>query len=202
VTLIRDFDHHVSIKPKPMLQQPPHTPQQHLNARDGNVDRVFNGMSFSPTTNIDESNIAAPAIVAPATSTVFPSSNAPAVSSTRLSASGSITTDAAWEKIRHKQRRLLLLHHASRCAYKPGTCPVTPHCSTMKRLWEHIDVCKNQSCTVQHCLSSRYILSHYRRCKDNHCPACGPVRENIQKAAKQDRFKQIRNEKVTGRSRL
>jgi Bromodomain/TAZ zinc finger/PHD-finger len=87
-----------------------------------------------------------------------------------------------WQKIRHKQQRLLLLRHASRCQHEAGKCPVTPHCASMKKLWEHIAGCKNQQCTVQHCLSSRYVLSHYRRCKDVDCPACGPVRETIRKS--------------------
>jgi hypothetical protein len=90
--------------------------------------------------------------------------------------------DSEWQKVRHKQQRLLLLRHASRCQYKPSECPVTPHCASMKKLWEHIAHCKNQQCTVPHCMSSRYVLSHYRRCKDARCPACGPVRETIRKS--------------------
>lgn len=101
------------------------------------------------------------------------------------SSSSANKNDAEWQKIRHKQQRLLLLRHASSCRHEAGKCPVTPHCASMKRLWEHIAHCKNQSCSVQHCLSSRYVLSHYRRCKDARCPACGPVRETIQKGSKQ-----------------
>jgi hypothetical protein len=90
--------------------------------------------------------------------------------------------DSEWQKIRHKQQRLLLLRHASRCQHEAGKCPVTAHCASMKKLWEHIAHCRNQQCTVQHCLSSRYVLSHYRRCKDARCPACGPVRDTIRKS--------------------
>lgn len=89
--------------------------------------------------------------------------------------------DSEWQKVRHKQQRLLLLRHASRCQYE-GKCPVTPHCASMKKLWEHIAHCKNQQCQVPHCMSSRYVLSHYRRCKDARCPACAPVRETIRKS--------------------
>lgn len=60
----------------------------------------------------------------------------------------------------------------------------------MKKLWEHIAHCKNQQCTVQHCLSSRYVLSHYRRCKDPNCPACGPVRETIRKSHEKEKLRQ------------
>ena len=95
--------------------------------------------------------------------------------------------DSEWQKIRHKQQRLLLLRHASRCQYEPNKCPVTPHCASMKKLWEHIAHCKNQHCNVPHCMSSRYVLSHYRRCKDSRCPACGPVRETIRKSHEKER---------------
>ncbi len=35
---------------------------------------------------------------------------------------------------------------------------------------------------VPHCVSSRYVLSHYHRCKDVRCPVCGPVREAIHRS--------------------
>ncbi len=94
--------------------------------------------------------------------------------------------DSEWQKVRHKQQRLLLLRHASRCQYT-GKCPVTPHCASMKKLWEHIAHCKNQQCSVPHCMSSRYVLSHYRRCKDARCPACAPVRETIRKSNEKEK---------------
>jgi len=89
--------------------------------------------------------------------------------------------NSEWQKVRHKQQRLLLLRHASRCKHK-SNCPVTPHCANMKKLWEHIAHCKDQQCNVAHCMSSRYVLSHYRRCKDAKCPACAPVRESIRRS--------------------
>lgn len=109
-----------------------------------------------------------------------------AAGASRPSSSSINKNDAEYQKIRHKQQRLLLLRHASRCQHESGKCPVTPHCASMKRLWEHIAICKIQSCTVQHCLSSRYVLSHYRRCKDQRCPACGPVRETIRKSSQKE----------------
>ena len=101
---------------------------------------------------------------------------------TSLPSSSSKRNDSEWQKVRHKQQRLLLLRHASRCQHKGTKCPVTPHCASMKKLWEHIAHCKDQHCSVAHCMSSRYVLSHYRRCKDPRCPACGPVRETIRKS--------------------
>lgn len=106
--------------------------------------------------------------------------------------SGSTSTgprrnDSEWQKVRHKQQRLLLLRHASKCSYEAGKCPVTPHCASMKKLWEHIAHCKNHQCTVQHCMSSRYVLSHYRRCKDPRCLSCGPVRDAIRKSHEKEK---------------
>lgn len=94
--------------------------------------------------------------------------------------------DPEYQKIRHKQQRLLLLRHASRCPHEGSTCDITPHCFNMKKLWSHISRCKDQRCAMQHCLSSRYVLSHYRRCKDPHCPVCGPVRDTIRKSSQRD----------------
>ena len=83
------------------------------------------------------------------------------------------------DKVKTKQQRLLLLRHASKCQYENGQCPVTPNCGTMKQLWRHIAECKEQRCDVQHCISSRYVLSHYRKCKDSKCPSCEPVRQTL-----------------------
>eukprot|EP00501_MAST-03F_sp_TOSAG23-6_P001942 GSMAST32.ASY1.ANO1.2023.1 assembled CDS len=81
-------------------------------------------------------------------------------------------------KIRQQQQRLLLLRHASKCCNGPD-CQATSLCSQMKKLWAHIAKCKDQNCTVSHCVSSRYILSHYKQCKDRQCQVCGPVRHAI-----------------------
>ena len=110
------------------------------------------------------------------------------------SSSSSRRNDTEWQKVRHKQQRLLLLRHASRCEHKTN-CPVTPHCASMKKLWEHIAHCKDSHCSVPHCMSSRYVLSHYRRCKDPRCPACGPVRETIRKSHEKEQLQGIRQPK-------
>lgn len=121
----------------------------------------------------------------------FPSSSLSPSGSSQASGSNQQSSnrrnDSEWQKVRHKQQRLLLLRHASRCQYK-GKCPVTPHCASMKKLWEHIALCKNQQCNVPHCMSSRYVLSHYRRCKDPRCPACAPVRETIRKSHEREQL--------------
>jgi len=112
--------------------------------------------------------------------------------------------DQRQQVLRQQQQRLLLLRHASKCPHENGTCPVTPHCSGMKRLWKHIAECKDQQCQMAHCVSSRYVLSHYHRCKDPRCAVCGPVREAIQrnheKAKQLAMAQQVSNARVEGNS--
>lgn len=79
--------------------------------------------------------------------------------------------------LKQQQQRLLLLRHASRCTVT-GTCRATPHCAEMKRLWKHMSSCRKPKCDVPHCVSSRYVLSHYRKC-NKRCEVCTPVREAI-----------------------
>ena len=80
---------------------------------------------------------------------------------------------------RFARQRLLLLRHVFKCPEEEGHCRMTPHCAYMKRLWKHMQVCKDCNCAVQHCMSSRYVLCHYCRCKDHQCPICGPVRYTL-----------------------
>jgi len=78
--------------------------------------------------------------------------------------------------LKQRQQRLLLLRHASRCNAPEGKCEKTDLCAPMKQLWKHIAGCKEARCSVPHCVSSRYVLSHYHRCKKEDCPVCKPVR--------------------------
>ena len=80
--------------------------------------------------------------------------------------------------LKRQQQRLLLLRHAAKCNNEVD-CKVTSHCSTMKVLWKHIIDCKEQKCKTTYCVSSRYVLSHYAKCKDYACTICGPVRDAI-----------------------
>lgn len=77
----------------------------------------------------------------------------------------------------HQQQRLLLLKHASRCQ-EVVRCPVISCCAGVKRLWKHLGICKDRKCSFPHCLSSRYVLCHFRDCEDIHCLICGPVKRN------------------------
>lgn len=76
---------------------------------------------------------------------------------------------------RRKQERLLWLHHSAGCTKKE--C----HCAAGKRLWEHMELCNDDKCSVKHCHSSRLILAHFSRCKNEKCPICPPVRRAISK---------------------
>ena len=103
----------------------------------------------------------------------------------RISSQRGDPNDPEWKiRIRHKQQRLLLLHHSSKCPYEDGKCKVTPYCAEMKKLWKHMARCVDNDCRIPHCFSSRSILSHYRKCKDPRCPACGPVRDTVRKTLK------------------
>ena len=63
-------------------------------------------------------------------------------------------SDPGWKmRIRHKQQRLLLLHHSSKCPYEDGKCKVTPYCGEMKKLWKHMARCTDNECRVPHCFS-------------------------------------------------
>jgi len=110
---------------------------------------------------------------------MMPASSTP---SSHRSGGGSSANRDDILRTRHKQQRLLLLHHASKCPHPDGQCPVTNHCSDMKRLWSHMATCTDTNCRVSHCFSSRSILSHYRKCKDQHCKACGPVRDTVKRS--------------------
>jgi E1A/CREB-binding protein len=85
-----------------------------------------------------------------------------------------------------QQQRLLYLRHASRCTHppnSPGCCPQGyAACGPMKALWEHIAGCRDQCCPYPHCVSSRYVLSHYHRCKEEGCPVCAPVRQVVRES--------------------
>jgi hypothetical protein len=82
---------------------------------------------------------------------------------------------------RCQSQRLLLLRHSSKCIHPNGQCPVSPFCLTMKNVWLHIKECKDQNCNARHCISSRYILSHYSNCRHADCPVCVGVRVAVKK---------------------
>mmetsp|Transcript_28085 Transcript_28085/g.50855 ORF Transcript_28085/g.50855 Transcript_28085/m.50855 type:complete len:152 (-) Transcript_28085:689-1144(-) len=84
-----------------------------------------------------------------------------------------------WHAIHQQQQRLLLLHHAAHCKQEIGRCTATPHCDTMRKLWDHIKECNAPTCTDRYCTSSRHIWIHYGKCKHVNCQVCMPVRVEI-----------------------
>lgn len=91
------------------------------------------------------------------------------------------TNNGISSQLRHKQQRLLLLHHSAKCQYDDGECRVSSHCEGMKDLWDHMATCSDTKCQVPHCCSSRRILTHYTTCRDQLCLVCGPVRDAVLK---------------------
>lgn len=89
---------------------------------------------------------------------------------------GSITIEKKNRALKDQQQRLLLLRHASKCHFNDeGQCSITPQCFQMKLLWDHLQNCRNNSCSYSHCMSSRYVLEHFSKCKNLRCPLCGPI---------------------------
>ena len=84
-----------------------------------------------------------------------------------------------------KQKRLLLLYHASKCTHKDCNCPLGSRCAEIKQLWRHMKSCKSQNCDVPHCISSRFIAKHFKDCQDETCQICLPVREAIKRRKKE-----------------
>ena len=86
-----------------------------------------------------------------------------------------------------QQRRLILLRHSKLC--KLPNCN-TKFCSQLKIHWEHIQQCTALDCQVQHCLSSRSVLSHQYYCKrkatSGSCQICVPVKQFYRKLGDDD----------------
>ncbi len=76
---------------------------------------------------------------------------------------------------------LLLLYNSKFCKEEePCLCKSTAHCDQMGNLWKHISTCANKTkCGYPLCYASRYVLHHYRACKNPHCQLCAPVRAKV-----------------------
>jgi E1A/CREB-binding protein len=77
--------------------------------------------------------------------------------------------------LKQQQQRLLLLRHSAKCKLA-GNCAISAYCGEMKQCWQHMKSCQDSKCKVAHCLSSRFVMSHYVKCKKDLCPLCGPVK--------------------------
>ena len=56
----------------------------------------------------------------------------------------------------------------------------------MTKLWAHISVCDDSSCSTKHCFSSRSIMTHYLKCRDENCATCLPVRSVVGSSRQND----------------
>lgn len=82
--------------------------------------------------------------------------------------------------LKRQQQRLVQLFHASNC-WLGNRCK-EPSCSQMTFLWNHVSSCKDDRCNVKSCVSSRYVLTHFRQCyteKNQACKVCAPLRLQI-----------------------
>ena len=75
-------------------------------------------------------------------------------------------------------QRLLLMNHARSCPAPVGTCKMTPLCGAMKQLVPHMTTCRNDTCGVRHCATSRSLWAHFSRCHGP-CEVCSVVREAL-----------------------
>jgi hypothetical protein len=96
--------------------------------------------------------------------------------------------------IQNQQQLLILLFHARSCHYTGDNaiynCPIAgAQCTEAKRMWNHIaNECTNKY-NCSYCYSSRYVLTHYRECKDGDaCQICCPVREEIRRKKQQQQM--------------
>ena len=87
--------------------------------------------------------------------------------------------------LREQQERLVLLRHAARCTAAPGLCANPEHSDTIRVVWCHVRSCRRLDCPFLYCLSSRFVLHHYSRCRDSNCDVCRPVRSLIDSTRKQ-----------------
>ena len=78
-----------------------------------------------------------------------------------------------------QQERLMYLYHATRCS-NSDFCAHAPYCKNIKKLLAHIAECNvGEECKTPHCVSSRYVLTHYEDCVDEICRLCASVRISL-----------------------
>ncbi|KAG1707459.1 hypothetical protein DVH05_026658 [Phytophthora capsici] len=99
----------------------------------------------------------------------------------RLMVRDDVKTAGSKEVLQRQQQRLLLLRHAMWCKSVEGTCTTTPSCGEMKRLWAHMGACQQtNACSYSHCISSKYVLSHFQQCVNPKCLVCQVVRYPVE----------------------
>lgn len=110
--------------------------------------------------------------------------------------------DAAQEQVSIQQDRLLQLRHAINCPHRAMDCPVSRHCWHMKKLWRHMLSCKAEFCSFPCCVSSRFLLHHYRSCPKDTCAVCRPVRDTYKRPRSETEEREILESTPNKRRRI
>ncbi|VDP26770.1 unnamed protein product [Schistosoma mattheei] len=82
------------------------------------------------------------------------------------------------------QQQLALLLHADHCERLErrgmATNCADRNCGEIRNLLPHLQSCtREKECNVPHCISSKYIMRHYRSCGDMECKVCSAIRKPI-----------------------
>ncbi|KAK4470612.1 hypothetical protein MN116_006149 [Schistosoma mekongi] len=82
------------------------------------------------------------------------------------------------------QQQLALLLHADHCERLErrgvATNCMDRNCGEIRSLLPHLQSCtREKECSVPHCISSKYIMRHYRSCRDMECKVCSAIRKPI-----------------------
>lgn len=109
--------------------------------------------------------------------------------------------DAAQEQVSIQQERLLQLRHAINCPHR-ANCPVSRHCGNMRKLWRHMLRCKAEFCSIPYCVSSRFLLQHYRSCPKDTCAVCRPVRDTYKRPRSETEEREILESSPNKRRRI
>ncbi|XP_051151821.1 histone acetyltransferase HAC1-like isoform X2 [Andrographis paniculata] len=80
------------------------------------------------------------------------------------------------------QRWLLYLKHGRKCSVPEGKCH-TPNCTTVQKLWKHMERCSVPQCTYPRCRPSKILINHHLKCQDGNCVVCIPVKTLVQEKA-------------------
>ncbi|GER33598.1 histone acetyltransferase [Striga asiatica] len=88
------------------------------------------------------------------------------------------------KQFKNQQRWLLFLRHARRCPAPEGKCPDN-NCLTGQKLLKHMENCNVIQCMYPRCRVTKVLINHHRRCRDESCPVCVPVKNFVQAQLKQ-----------------
>ncbi|CAH1454279.1 unnamed protein product [Lactuca virosa] len=112
---------------------------------------------------------------------------------TPVSRSGNLDREL---QFKNQKRWLLFLMHARKCPHPPGSCPES-NCLTAQKLLNHISTCMDvNQCTYPRCHRTKRLLHHHRKCRDETCPVCVPVKLFVQQKGVQGQNSKNMNSSV------